>query len=177
VANAIGNISNTYYFMDEYSKAVEYAQQHLEIAQEINDRHGEGTALLNLGNAYDALEEVNKAVEVYRQSLEIAQEIGAREGEGRALCNLGITVIQLEMHSEALAYLQAAINVVSETGERSTEAIILYSMAELYQKLGHQDMAQESCEKALAIATDLGLPDLEEYQELKEQLLRDIPQQ
>jgi hypothetical protein len=34
-------------------------------------------------------------------------------------------------------------------------------------------MAQESCDRALVIATELDLSDLEEYQELKEQLLSD----
>jgi hypothetical protein len=42
-------------------------------------------------------------------------------------------------------------------------------------KLGRVDI--RICDRSLSISTELGIPLVKECQELKEQLLRDIPQQ
>ncbi|HBK63721.1 MAG TPA: hypothetical protein DD000_09435, partial [Cyanobacteria bacterium UBA11166] len=38
--NALGNLGNAYYRLGDYTKAIEYYQQHLAIAREIKDRLG-----------------------------------------------------------------------------------------------------------------------------------------
>lgn len=38
-------LGNAYYFLGDYGRDIEYQQQHLTIAREIGDRHGEGSAL------------------------------------------------------------------------------------------------------------------------------------
>ena len=190
----LGNLGNAYFSLNLNSQALEFFEQALLIAQKIKDRKDEGNALGNLGNLYSAITNYAKAIEYHSQSLSIAQEINDLKGEGKAFGCLGsayrhqsnyskaLECVQKyleiarkieDQYAEALDYLQAALNIVKETGQRSTEAIILYNLVEVYLKLGDRDMAQESCDKALVIATELDLPDLEEYQELKEQLLSD----
>jgi tetratricopeptide (TPR) repeat protein len=57
----LGNLGNAYAKMGETRRAADFYQQYLEIAREIGDRKGEGTALGNLGVAYKNLGEARRA--------------------------------------------------------------------------------------------------------------------
>ena len=85
-ANRIGN---AYYFMSEYSQAIDYWQKSLEIARHIKNRDGEGMALGNLGAAFFSMGNYNKAIEYHKQRLEIAHEMNNPSGERAAAGNLG----------------------------------------------------------------------------------------
>ena len=71
-------------------RAIEYCEQALAIAREIDDRRNEGICLNNLGEAYGDLGQVERAIEYYQQGLAIAREIGDRRGEGNRAWNLGL---------------------------------------------------------------------------------------
>ena len=47
----------------DFSQAIKYHTQHLEIAKEVGDRAGEGKAYANLGNAHFSLGDYSKAIE------------------------------------------------------------------------------------------------------------------
>ncbi|MHC5918259.1 MAG: tetratricopeptide repeat protein, partial [Nostoc sp.] len=76
---ALGSLGNAYLDLGNYAKAIEYEQQHLEIAREIKDCQSEGAALGNLGNAYLDLGNYAKAIEYEQQWLAIAREIKDRQ--------------------------------------------------------------------------------------------------
>ncbi len=98
-------------------------------------------------------------------------EIGDLYGEGTTLANMGINLIKLKQYSEALEYLQAALEIFRNIGNGFAEAHALMSLPKLHQELGCPKLAQECCDLALVIATELGLPLVKECQELKEKLL------
>ncbi|MBS9771827.1 MAG: tetratricopeptide repeat protein, partial [Trichodesmium erythraeum GBRTRLIN201] len=100
------DLGNVYYSQGEYDKAMEYYQQHLQIARGIGDRSGEGRALGNLGVVYNSQGEYDKAMEYYQQSLQIAREIGDRSGEGGALGNLGNVYNSQGEYDKAMEYYQ-----------------------------------------------------------------------
>jgi tetratricopeptide (TPR) repeat protein len=60
--------------------------------------------------------------------------------------------------------------MTQEIGNRDVEADTLKTLAELHYKIGQPEQAMEYCEKALALATELGIPIAEECQKLKEEL-------
>ncbi|MEW6493482.1 MAG: tetratricopeptide repeat protein [Cyanobacteriota bacterium] len=172
-ALALSNLGNAYNFLRDYPHALEYCQQSLTIAKQIGNKASEGAALGNLGNAYNFLGDYIRALEYYRQYLVIARQIDDPWEEGKALCNFGNVLLKLELYSEALENLQAALEIFKGIGNLSFEAITLNSLAELYQKLGHHQLALKFCDQALAIATELGIPEAKECQELKEKLLKE----
>ena len=49
---AYGNLGIAYFSRGDYSKAIEYYTQDLEIAKEVDDRAGEGRAYGNLASVY-----------------------------------------------------------------------------------------------------------------------------
>ena len=73
---ALANLGNTYQSLGQYQQAIEFHQQSLNIAKEIGNRLGEGSALGNIGNAYQCLGQYQQAIEFHQQSLNIAREIG-----------------------------------------------------------------------------------------------------
>jgi len=121
----------------------------------------------NLGITYEKLKDYPVAKDFAQQHLSIAREIGDRRGEGAGLCELGVALIGLEQNSDALEQLHAALLIFREVNSRSDEAEALKSLAELHQKLGEAEVARGYCEQALALATELGIPLVEECQKLK----------
>lgn len=168
--NALGDLGDVYRSLGDSTKAIEFHQQHLAIAREIGNRRGEGNAIGNLGNAYFSLGNYTEAIEFHQQYLAIAREIGDRQGEGIALVNWGHTLIKLEQYSEALMHLQVSLEIFIEIGDRENESFALLRLAELHQKTGAIELARQECDRALAIATELGIPLVKECQELKSQL-------
>ena len=61
--------------MGKPRRAIEYYEQHLEIAREAGDRRGEGTALWNRALALDKLGRRDEAIADARATLEIFEEI------------------------------------------------------------------------------------------------------
>ena len=84
----IGSLGNAYRDLGEVRKAIEYYDEALRIAKEIEDKQGEGACLGNLGIAYHILGEVRKAIEYYDEALRIAKEIGDKRSEELWLKNL-----------------------------------------------------------------------------------------
>ena len=68
---------------------MDYQNKRLNIAKELRDRHGKGSAYGNLGNTYRSLGDFKKAIEYHEGHLSIARELGERDREGRACGNLG----------------------------------------------------------------------------------------
>jgi tetratricopeptide (TPR) repeat protein len=168
--NALGNLGNVYSFLRQYEESITYYQQSLSIAREICNKQGEGIALGNLGFTYFSLGQYEQAIAHYQQSLSIAREIGNRQGEGVVFLDWGATQIKLEQYPEALENSLAALAIFREIGDRTNEAEALKNLAELHQKMGESDVARDYCEQALALATELGIPLVEECQKLWEEL-------
>ena len=67
--------------------------------------------------------------------------------------------------------MQAALEICRTIGAPLEEALTLKNLTELHHKLGDLTLAIEYCDRALAIFTELGVPQAKECQELKEKLL------
>jgi tetratricopeptide (TPR) repeat protein len=166
----LGNLGIAYCGLGNYEQAINYQQQYLAISREIGDQQGKSIALVNLGCLYKDRGNYEQAIDYQQQALAVAREIADRRGEGIAQENLGSTLIKLERYSEALELLQVALGIYQDIGFRSGEAEALRQLAELHQKTGSIDLAREYCDRALALAIELGIPLVKECEELKQQL-------
>lgn len=83
-AQACYSLGNTYTLLRDYKLAIEYYLRHLEIAQKLNDRIGEGRAYWSLGNAMQAVGEHQKAIDYVQKHLDISKEIGDITGQENA---------------------------------------------------------------------------------------------
>ncbi|XP_054853264.1 G-protein-signaling modulator 1 isoform X2 [Eublepharis macularius] len=82
-------LGNAYFYLKEYTKALEYHKHDLTLARTIGDRTGEAKASGNLGNTLKILGQFEEAIACGQRHLDISQEQGDKVGEARALYNIG----------------------------------------------------------------------------------------
>jgi tetratricopeptide (TPR) repeat protein len=154
----LGCLGVAYYGLQLYEQAIDYQQQCLVIAQEIGDLWSTGRALGGLGKSLWRLGQHQKAIVLQNQHLSIAVKIGDRRGEGMALATLGSIQMELGQYPDALINSKAALDIFLSISNRASEAEVLKNLAELHQALGEIETAQQYCQQALVLATELGIP-------------------
>ena len=88
--NAYVNLGKFYRSLSNFGlKAIEFHQQALLIAKEIENKYSEGDTCGALSNACHSLDNFKRAIKFHRQALSIAKENGAKDLEARAHGNLG----------------------------------------------------------------------------------------
>ena len=75
-ANAFGNIGNVHLTLGQYSEALNYQEQALEIERKIGDTTGEGSTLIDIGDVSYSLGQYTEALNYYKRALEIKRKIG-----------------------------------------------------------------------------------------------------
>ena len=153
---ALGNLGGAYNLLAEYSRAIEFYEQHRAIARAMGDRHGEGKDLGNLGVAYNSLGEHRRAIEFHEQALTVSRDIGDREGEGTTLGNLGNTYYSLGEYHRAIEFLEQALTISRQIGDRHGESSSLGNLGNAYYWLGEYRRAIDFHEEALKISHELG---------------------
>lgn len=147
-------------------KAIEYYEQRLAIAREIEDRRGEGIALGNLGVAHKNLGDARKAIEYYEQCLVIHREIRDRKGEGSDLCNLGLAYADLGDARKAIDYYEQHLAIAREIGDKRGEGNALFNMSLSLDKLGQSAKAIDLVKSALEIYEQIESPYAEQARKL-----------
>lgn len=82
-------LGNAYFYLHEYTKALEYHHHDLTLARTIGDLLGEAKASGNLGNTLKVLGNFEEAIVCCQRHLDISRELNDKVGEARALYNLG----------------------------------------------------------------------------------------
>jgi tetratricopeptide (TPR) repeat protein len=152
----LNQIGNSYSYLGNIEKSIDYYHRALWFARELGDRRGEGAALNNLGNAYNSLGQYERAIDLCQQRLTIAQEIGDRRGEESALGNLGIAYYSLGQHERAIDLYQQALVISREIGDLQGESNALGSLGNTYNKLGKYEQAIDLYQQQLAIVCEIG---------------------
>ncbi len=127
------NLGNTYIYLGEIKKAIEYIQAALSIYKEIYDRDGESGALGKLGNAYFFLDENEKAIQCYQEAIEISQEINDRQNEGVWVGELGKVYYHIGKVEKAIQHFQEALDISREVGDKLNEGCFLGNLGNIYQ--------------------------------------------
>lgn len=111
-AEALEYLGVGYGNLKQYSQAINYFEQYLEIVREMRDYIAEGIALQNLSFAYSFLGDKDKSYDYLQQSLIIAVKI----------CN-NRSVEELE--SDELEYLSRVLPLSRKIGDSETESTII----------------------------------------------------
>ena len=153
---AYANLSNAYFSLADFQKAIEYDDKDLKIATEIGDRAREGRAYENLGNAYFSLGDLRNAIEYLKKRLKIAIEIGDRAKQGLAYGSLGIPYALLGDIRKAIEYHEKHLKIAIEIGDRTQKGRAYGNLGNNYFSLGDLRKAIEYHEKHLKIALEIG---------------------
>lgn len=132
--------------------AIDYYQNCLKIALEIDDIDNIGGSLVNLGLAYYSLENYEEAMNCSRRGLEIVREIGNREFEAHALNNLGLIYSDLEEYQLALDYYHFSLEVKLKVDDPQGEAGSLINIGDIYRQLQQYEQAISYLQRGIETA-------------------------
>ena len=171
--NALTNLGESYAKLSDYRQAIDCYEESLRQAKDVGNRYVEARSLRSLGSAYSHVNNCQSAIQCCQEALIITREIGNRYEEASALHVLGSSMIKLSNFSEGKEYLMIALNIYRELGNRDDESEALLDLANLHHKLGSLVLALDNCEQAWVIATELGIPRVEECHQLRTDLLKE----
>lgn len=115
-------LGHAYSYLDQVSQAMNYYQQHLELARQIGNRQAEAQALGGLVGVYDSLQQHQTAINCLEQQLAIAREIKASKQEGQALGGLGAYYILRGNYRRGMKYCQQALAIAQRAAPKGSIA-------------------------------------------------------
>ncbi|XP_074871265.1 G-protein-signaling modulator 1 isoform X2 [Carettochelys insculpta] len=169
-------LGNAYFYLKEYSKALEYHKHDLTLARTIGDRIGEAKASGNLGNTLKILGQFDEAIVCCQRHLDISQEQGDKVGEARALYNIGnvyhakgkqlswsmaqdpgsLPQEVQETLQRASEYYERNLSLVKELGDRAAQGRAYGNLGNTQYLLGNFSEATAFHKERLAIAKEFG---------------------
>ena len=147
-----------YLHLGKFRESINYYEQALAIAQDINvnDRQGEGFCLSGLGGLYEKMGQYNKGIEVLQQQQYIAREIADRRLEARALGGLGNLYNRLGQFEQGIDSYQQCLVLFREIDDRQGECTALSNLGQGYFNLSHYELSIDFLEQSLTIAREIG---------------------
>lgn len=145
-----------------HQQAIDHHQRSLALCRAIGSRLGEGSALSGLGLAYRRRGQHHHAIGHHQQALTISRQIGDRAGELHSLNGLGEALQAAGQPERAQAEHTCALTLAAETGDRYEQARALTGLGHIHNTTGDHEQARENWHQALAIYTNLGVPEAAE---------------
>ncbi|MFI6393601.1 tetratricopeptide repeat protein [Nonomuraea sp. NPDC050547] len=152
-AQALTDLSWTYWRLGRYEQAEEHANQALEACEE---PHEEARALLTLGNVAQRRRQDEQAEQYLKRALDLTR-IGADTwGEAHVLGYLALVLDRAERPEEARRHLDVALALHRKIGNPGGEALVLNHLGVVARHQGLLDQARTRHQEAAALYRKLG---------------------
>ena len=138
--------------------AVTAAQQSLDDFRVLQDRHGEGEALLNLGYALQCRGQFRAGYDSFQQALDISRELGDHRLEMQALECMGTNRLFCGEPLAATAPHRQALAISRELGDREFEATIHLGFTWAALLHGRLAEAEDGVRQSLVFAQEIASP-------------------
>ena len=165
-------LGNAYFYLGNYSKALQYHKRDLSLSKSLNDKSGEAKSCGNLGNTYKVMGNYDEAILFCQRHLELSRELVDKGSEGRALYNIGNVyhskgkacgrlrhASNFELSVDAKGYLKKAsdyylqnLDLIEEMGDKSAQGRTCGNLGNTYYLLGNFEEAIFYHKKRLEIA-------------------------
>ncbi|XP_069741389.1 G-protein-signaling modulator 1b isoform X2 [Narcine bancroftii] len=169
-------LGNAYFYLKEYSKALEYHKHDLTLARTIGDRIGEAKASGNLGNTLKILGNFDEAIACCQRHLDISREQKDKVSEARAQYNIGnvfhakgkqlswlktqesgdLPSEVKETLEKATEYYEMNLKIVKELGDRAAQGRAYGNLGNTHYLLGNYYEAIMFHKERLSIAKEFG---------------------
>lgn len=146
--------------VDRNEDALEYISKALKKFEEVKDTARIDMVLNNLGVLSGERGQYTKAITFYKRVSEIRARQGDSYWEAYALLNIGSTYIQTGQLDSANNYLRQAKTQFKKSGNPPPSHLYL-SLARLNSELGKIDSSISYAQKAINLAIDEELPEIE----------------
>ncbi len=164
IAETLDLLGMVSYLAGDMIQGTFYYQQAIVLFHELGDLRGLTSSLATMtlrGPTYqtDALvteAHLSEAQQDAQQALAIAREIGHRPSEAYALFQLGLCLGSQGEYGSALAAVRQSLDIAEEIEHRQWQTAAHCVLGGLYCGLLSLQQAQEHCERALALAREIG---------------------
>jgi tetratricopeptide (TPR) repeat protein len=144
------------YARADYSSAITFYEQALELCRQIGWRYIEPRSLSNIGNTYFDLGDYKLAQTYHEQSLAICREIDNLEIEAISLDTLGLIAHYQDRLQKAIEYYQKALIIHDVIENQKEKAFALTHLGYVLVEINQLDEARFALEKAFHIRRDVG---------------------
>lgn len=162
-ASALQGIGNTYENLGDYSQALDYYQQAVDIHDflqttivGLDATAQKADALNGMGIVYLRMEEDAQALAIFEQALEIIQGLDLAAAEAAFLLNLGLAHDNLSQYDQALSAYEQSLAINRRIGSSNLEATSLNNLGVLNLNLEQFDQAIAYLEQSLVIRERIG---------------------
>uniref|UniRef100_A0A1L8DLR2 Putative g-alpha gtpase interaction protein n=1 Tax=Nyssomyia neivai TaxID=330878 RepID=A0A1L8DLR2_9DIPT len=166
-------LGNAYFYLGEYSKAMDFHKLDLTLARSMNDKLGEAKSSGNLGNTLKVMGKFDEAAICCDRHLTLARQLGDRLSESRALYNLGNVYHSKGKHMgqrdpgdfsddvkealmKAVGYYQQNLTLMRQIGDRGAQGRACGNLGNTYYLLGDFQAAIIHHQERLSIAREFG---------------------
>ncbi len=159
-AIGLGSLGSVYEREGEFKKALELFTQDLLICNELGDLQGIAVTEGLTGDIYSVMGDFSVAIQHLDRSLAICRELGYRKGVAKAVNTLGDIYYLQRQYDISLMYYDQAIDIARQTNNRLVLAKSLEEKARVLLASGDIKTLKATESEALAIAEELGNPEL-----------------
>ncbi|MBL8156543.1 MAG: tetratricopeptide repeat-containing sensor histidine kinase [Anaerolineae bacterium] len=130
------NIADTYNQLGDREKALQYAQEGIEIARRAHHAIAESFGLMQAGLAYRKAGQPAAAVDSLERALEISRESVASLQEGSVLSLIAEVYLEQGQTAQALVYFERALELFTALNTRPEIFATHEKLADAYQRMG-----------------------------------------
>jgi len=156
-AITLGYFANCYRRMEDLDKALGFANQALQLKEELGDRGEVGNTQNQLGLIYWEKADYPAAIKHLQKAIEIAGEVADKELEGAARNNLGLVFDERGDYKNSLEQYKRALELNRASHFERAEGDTLGNIGGVYLLLGRFGEALPYYRQALEISERLGL--------------------
>lgn len=142
-------ISQLFTQKEDLSNAIRYAEQALELSQQLGNESWQADAIIHLAQLKREARDTNLALALLLNASGVYQHTTRPQDLARLHLEIGKTYQQLHRYNEAQAYLTAAYERFQRQHLPYYERLSLLSLAELYTQQEHNDRAIALLEQML----------------------------
>ncbi|CAH1272742.1 TTC28 [Branchiostoma lanceolatum] len=138
--------------------AIQYYEQHLALATQLEDRPQEGVAYNRLGMAHHDIGEYEATIELYKKALKIQEEGGDQKAQIVLHTLMGNTYRKLGKVEQATSHFNTVLQMAQQTGDLHVEQLDAYfCLGEMQREQLHSPRTSiQHYEQYLALARQLG---------------------
>ena len=154
-ANILNSLSKQLRNTSDFEKAKKYADDALQLSQQINYKKGKSEAYNSSGLINWTQGNFPEATKNFMNALQIAEETGYKKGVAVIYGNLGLIQWNQGNHSEALKYFFLGLKIDEELKNKEDIAIDYNNIGNIYGEQGNYDEALKNYRASLKILLEL----------------------
>lgn len=148
--NILNQVSSSYWYSDP-QKTIQYADQAISLAKELDFKRALASAYNNKGAGFYQQNKYDDAVKWYNEAIITHKQVGNFKGEAYVLSNIGMIYWKQTKLDTAVQYYLRAMKIWEDNNNEPEKAGILQNLGNVYSDQDDYDRALDYYFKALEI--------------------------